>query len=375
MRKLMKLETNIMTIGTPKLKNYLSPDYVYVPLEENFKLNLKENKKVLKGDFITDASVSYVSGSACGIKKCLTVNGIKSCLVIENDFKEQNKKIKKMSNEEMLKYLRTDLSKKLQKKSTNLIFSIIEDEPLVYTYSMLVNNHFQDLLDTIDYLNDLEKFKNIYIVIKDNEKKNIENLISTLGIFPYIKLVTVPNVYPILNTDYLYNILNIKEGIILNPEEVYEINNVLRCKKNVTEKYLSISGTDIKSCVINVKLGTKVSEILRFAKIKNNDCDIFLNGCISGNKVTQLDELIVTKDLRALVFNKKEEEKTAKCISCGLCKAYCPAEINPKYIYENSKIVSKKYLDKCLKCGLCNYVCPSYINLKAAIEVGELNDN
>ena len=240
---------------------------------------------------------------------------------------------------------------------------------------MLVNNYFQELLDTIDYIKEMFNYQNFYIVIKDNEKKNIENLISTLGMYPYIKLVTIPNVYPILRTDYLFNVLNIKEGIVLNPEEVFEINNVLRYKKNVTEKYLSISGLDIKPCVINVKLGSKVSDVLKLAKVKVDDYDIFLNGCISGKKVVALDDLIVTKDLRALVFNKKDELVTANCINCGLCKAYCPAGINPKYIYENRMNVSQECLDKCLKCGLCNYVCPSYIDLKSVIEAGEKDED
>lgn len=375
MRKLMKLELNSLSSVAPKLKNYLSPDYIYIPLEVNYKLKLQENKKVLKGEDITDAAISYVSGRACGIKNCFTIDGLERCLVIENDFKEQSKKLKKSSNEEIFNYFSAELSNKLSNKTNNLIFSIIEDEPLVYTYAMLVNNYFQDLLDTIDYLKESFNYHNVYIVIKDNEKKNIENLISTLGIYPYIKLITVPNIYPILNTDYLFNVLNIKEGVILNPEEVYEINCVLRCRKNVTEKYLSISGTAINPCVINVKLGTNVNEILKFAKVKYNDCDIFLNGCISGIKVNQIADLIVTKDLRALVLNKKEEAKTVKCIRCGLCKAFCPAGINPKYIYENKQKIAKEYLDKCLKCGLCNYVCPSYIDLKGAIKVGEQNEN
>ena len=375
MRKLMKLELNSLSSVAPKLKKYLSPDYVFIPLEDNFKLNLKDNKKVLKGEYITDKAVSYVSGSACGIKNCLTSKGVQRCLVVENDFKEQGKKIKKLANENMFNYLSNELSIKLQDKSGNLIFSIIEDEPLIYTYSMLVNNYFQELLDTIDYIKETFNYQNFYIVIKDNEKKNIENLISTLGMYPYIKLVTIPNVYPILKTDYIFNSLSLKDGIILNPEEVFEINNVLRLKKHVTEKYLSISGVDIHPCVINVKLGSKVSDVLKLVKVKVDDYDIFLNGCISGKKVVSLDDLIVTKDLRALVFNKKDELKTLKCINCGLCKAYCPAGINPKYIYENRINVSQAYLDKCLKCGLCNYVCPSYIDLKQVIETGEKDED
>lgn len=373
MRKYIKLDNHSNGEGVAKLKSFFSPDVVYIPLEDNFKIKLKD-KKVLKGEFVSNKNYSYVSGNACGFKNCLTVSGVKRCLVIENDYKEQSKKIKKLTEEELNSYLESSLKLKLNSNETSLIFSIVEDEPYIYTFSMLVNNYFRDLLDTLEYLKVKFSYDNVYVVIKECEKKNIENLISTLGIYPFIKLVTVPNIYPILNTNYLFEVLNIKSGTILNPEEIYIINNVLQNKRVVTEKFLSIVGVNIKPVVVNVKLGSNVRDILKFLKIKYENYDIYLNGCISGKKIANLDDLIVTGDLRALVINEKLIENSSKCISCGLCFSSCPVGINPKYIYENHNI-SKEYLEKCIKCGLCNYVCPSHIDLKAVVEREDNNEN
>ena len=374
MRKFIKIAPDDCKISF-NVKSYLSPDYIYLPLEDNMNIVLNEDRHVLKGEFINNNQVSYVSGKACGIMECLTYKGRQKCLIVENDYNEQNKSLKAINENGLLKFLSPKLKDKLVCSSVNLVFSIIEDEPLVYTYSMIINNHYQELLDTIKFLNNNVKYKNIFIVIKDNEKKNIESLINTLGIYPDLKLVVVPNVYPILNTDYLKNLLNIDDYVLLNPEDLMEINNTLRMKKIMADKYITISGDNMKPFVVNVKIGVKMIEVLDYFQISWNDRDVYLNGPISGKKIINMDDLIITKDVRAISLLKKENSVSQNCISCGMCKNYCPVNINPKYIFENKTNISQEYLNKCIKCGLCTYICPSNIDLKSVIEGGETNEN
>ena len=73
----MKSITNIKKsknfIINKQLKNYLDPDYIYVPIKENDKIKIKNHEEIYKGSIIlkkeNDNYYSSVSGTVIGATK------------------------------------------------------------------------------------------------------------------------------------------------------------------------------------------------------------------------------------------------------------------------------------------------------------------
>ena len=76
---------------------------------------------------------------------------------------------------------------------------------------------------------------------------------------------------------------------------------------------------------------------------------------MTGFEIKDLDNFVITNDVKSINIMSKKEIVKNECIKCGKCLNVCPVHINP---------LSNKNIDKCLKCGLCSYVCPCGINLK-----------
>ncbi len=78
---------------------------------------------------------------------------------------------------------------------------------------------------------------------------------------------------------------------------------------------------------------------------------------------------------RKIVFKKTKvsEILPGTCINCLACTDYCPAELNPSYIYHlvtrNSiEEAVSLHLEACILCGKCSFVCPSYLPICQVIE-------
>ena len=344
-------------------KEYLSSTYIFIPIKESFYDNVKLNNKLFKGEFISKSCYTTVSGTIKGSKNCYNLNNKVKCLAIENNYKEQRSK-KKIFDESLIN---EDVLKKLKSQKDNIIYNAFTDEPLVYNDQVIISKYYQELLNTLDYIKKTYNFKKIYIIIKDIDKKNIEKFMNVIGNYPEIKFLTIPNIYPIINTNYYEEALNINNYITFTTSEIFNIYYLKEHRNCACERYLTISKDDRRSIVVKVKNGTLVSEILDYLKINVKDFDIYLNGLIGGTKIESITDLIVTDKLNAIFLTKNKLKEQSKCINCGNCVKFCPMKINPKYIYDHETMPSK-YKNKCIKCGLCNYICPVYIRLKEDIE-------
>ena len=130
-----------------------------------------------------------------------------------------------------------------------------------------------------------------------------------------------------------------------------------------TKKYITISGLGVKKPkVINVKLGTLVSDVLKKVELKNDqEYKIIINGLMKG-KYLNISKMIVTNDLESIFLMPKDNYLVQPCLNCGLCYECCPRNLNPKYL-KNLPKIPKEYLERCNGCNLCSYVCPAKINL------------
>ena len=363
-----------------KVHDYLNPEFVYIPIEDGFELVVKDNEHVLKEQVLMskgDINIyTPISGYIKGKTDSIYVNNKKTnALVIENDYKEQVKKpkgviryISDYSKEELIDIVKSYRASKvnLDTNAKILVINGTDKDPYEKTRSYMINTYADKLLETIDALSTVFDIKETIFAVNNNDTNNVISLSSHIGTYPNIRLKLLPDIYPIgFKSILIKNVLSkkqINEGVlVLNLEDVYNIYTVLKRKKPILEKIVTISGNALEnSLVIKVKVGTSMQDIIKnTCKIKLDDYYVITNGLISGITLDSLNS-VITNDVRSIFLNTVDNQKEVDCINCGLCNLKCPVHLNPKYIKEHSKADKST----CIQCGLCSYICPSRINFK-----------
>ena len=380
----MKSITNIKKsknfIINKQLKNYLDPDYIYVPIKENDKIKIKNHEEIYKGSIIlkkeNDNYYSSVSGTVIGATKVNDLfNTERNAIVIENNFKEKREKkvgtkkyINNYSKEEVNKLIKEfNVSSKTIKGKT-LIINGIDLDPFEENYSFIIKKYSDRILECADALCEIFKIKKCYFAIKNSDAENVNMLINNIGTYPNINLKLLNDDYPIGKEEILINrLVNDKQkklGVIhLTIDEILSLYEVLKRNQPLCEKLIMIGGDLIdESFILNVKLGTLIKDILEEnTKIKEENYLLIANGLFIGHEINP--NTVLTNDIRSIFIMKKEKTEEKDCINCGLCYKVCPVKANPKYMNEFNDKKSKKYKEKCINCGLCSYICPSKINL------------
>lgn len=380
MNRMISIKENKKVHIDNNVINYLNPDYLYIPIPKDYELSVKTNSQINKEDVLLKKGDNFIyspiSGRVLGKTDSMKVNNENiDCIVIENDFKEHvkkrkfaNKYINEYTKEKMIEQIKklNGCKKNLNKEIKHIVINGIDRDPNEKTYSLIINKYSSKLLETIDALSTIFHAQNTIFAINNNDSENVINLSNNIGTYPNIKLKLLPDIYPIgfknVLIKNLFKSKEIDEGVLyLNVEDIYNIYNVLKRNKPITEKIITISGNCIeKSFVINVKIGTSIADIIKkCCKITNEKYFCVLNGLISGLTLDSLNG-VVTFDTRSIFLNTISNEKENKCINCGLCNAKCPVGLNPKYIKEHKNADRSK----CINCGLCTYICPSKINFK-----------
>jgi len=314
-----------------KILEFLNPDYIYIPIEDNFKIT---NNYIYKLQLINNI-YSSISGNITSYKYMLNIKNEKiKCLTIKNDYLE---KVKYQS-----KYSET----KIKFKNKSLIIDAFDLEPKSTFRELLLMTYVEEILQTIDYLIDKYNLETAKIILKDKKNSKIHNYIGT---YPNIKLSDYTNV----------------ESISVS--RIYDIHKFLKYKKPVTTKLINII-TSKNNLYIKVKIGCSLKEILKKFNLYNEIEEtnlLIINNCINGSNVLS-DDLIITKDIDVIIFIKNNFTKTKECIECGKCSGICPVNLIPSYImkYSNNKTKLKLLKpQRCIGCGLCSYICPSKIEL------------
>ena len=372
MANMIKVELNKDIKVNKRLLNYLNPDYVYIPLEKDYKLTIKTGDNLKKEDIILSNKDNYIyspiSGKvlgAAGMRVGQTNN--KKVIVIENDFREKNKRvggikrfIDKYTPDEVMSLTKEFNAFKKPFKGNILIINGIDLEPHVFTKSFLIGEYINEILETVDALYNIFDFKKCIFAIKNNDGENVDQLVNHVGTYPNIELKLLPDLYPMGDaknlTDKLISKKQHENVLHLSVAEIYAIYNVLKRKRPITEILVTVTGDNIsKGGVLNVKIGTLLKDIIKENFILfDNQYRVIINGLMGGYEINTLD-FVITEDVSSIFIMKKPKHLPKKCINCGMCHNNCPRKCDPRSGYK---------IENCNKCGICSYICPANINFK-----------
>ena len=373
MRNLIKLDKIYDINFDNKIYPFLSVEHIYIPIESGFELLKKQNDKVLKGDPILENKLkkirSSISGKVIGISKLLCDGVEKECVVIENNYEESSKEVKnKMKNitsDDIIKSLSIlNFEKYLNifqcKKINNLVISGIEDEPYFENNPFILNNYSNEILKIVDVISNAFKIKNSYIAIKSTDTENINLFLSKIGTYTNINLNLVEDKYLLGNDFFLLENMHLKEdSIVISVKDLLSIyNNLLYNDYNLNTFITVASPLFNKSYVVNVKVGTLLSDVFNKLSINNVEGLCIYNGLMTGYEI-DYKKCVITFDTKGVIVVPKVLEKKYPCNLCGMCYKICPVKVNPKNVMDTGK-KSKN----CIDCGLCTYICPCKINLR-----------
>ena len=341
------LTKNKNIVPNKNITYFLNPDYIYVPAKNIY---VKDGEYVYKNQIIADKTSSSVSGKVLGIKKCNIMGKLKNTLVIQNDyreyFKDNNMKMK-ITIPNMLKILEKD----------KVLFDKFKSSK---TFDNIVLFAINDMLWFYDKLFNLYTCSNNLLVLKNTDAFVIDECFSTLGSYPEIKLSLVNDEYLLENNEVLGKYLKLKGNtLFLSVTELVKIYNLFKGKVSTT-KLITISGDAIKeNKVLRVKVNTSLKNVTDKYIDINETCDYIINGLMTGFKIDNINNFIITEEVKSINIMKKRNIKESKCIRCGKCISICPCGVNP---------VSMQNKEKCIDCGLCTYICPCYINLRERLK-------
>lgn len=381
-----------------ELTNYLKPKYVYFKIDENNELLIKKNDKVKMGDKIIKTKFdsfihSSVSGKVVEIEEHLDYKNNKAKFIkIENDFKETNSfkdipnKLNKQEFVNLLKesgivglggagfptYIKYNVS-----DVQTLIINGVECEPYITADHITLFNKTKEIIKTLNTIDKIYNLEEIYIAIKMGNPNLKEKLIPLISKYPKIKIVELPNLYPmgwekslvryIKHTDY--EKLPIEKNIIVsNASTIYSIFEAL-VGIPLIEKVITVSGNSInKPTNIRVKIGTMFSDLKdTFKGYSEDDIVLIAGGPMMGESL-ESDEFIIPNNLNSVIALKNTKMiNPITCLRCGKCADHCPVKLCPVLVKDNiNNIDELKRLDvsRCIECGICSFVCPSKINLR-----------
>lgn len=271
-----------------------------------------------------------------------------------------------------------------------LIVNGVECEPYnTADYTVMVN-YFDNIISVLELMINLFDIKECFIAIKGKNKYLKEMIRTKLSDNERIKLVLIPDFYPmgwsrnlvryIKHTDYDKH--TIEKGIIINNvSTIYSIYEAIFLNKPLIDRIVTFTGDALNNPGnIRVRFGTSIKDVIEYiGGYKKKSAVIISSGPMMGYNLEN-DEGVITSSLTSFIaLSHSNDEKTLKCLRCGKCIENCPAKIYPVLVKDNINNIDelkRLSVNKCIGCGICSYVCPAKINLREYVEKArsELNE-
>ncbi len=345
---------------------------------------------------------SPVSGVVKGVEKIIN-SSLKPCehLVIENDGKYEVDlplkplDYKKATVEELVEFTKqagivgcggagfpTFFKYNNPKGIEKLIINAVECEPYITADYQMMSNNMRLLVLGVQAMFKMAKAEECLIAVKKTKKEMIAKLNDAFKGIEGIKIVAVPDVYPMgwertlvyELTKKRYEKLPSEVGCIINnATTAISLANALTNGMPITQKVVTVSGDGVNNpsnvlCLI----GTPVKELIAVCNGYSDEGVIVVDGGPMMGQAVTSDEFVISPSSNAITVIKNKKYKEIACLRCGRCSDHCPAGLQPVRI-NNAHAVSdivtlnKLRVNECIECGLCSYVCPSNIEVTEGI--------
>lgn len=419
----MKLLTFKGGIHPPYRKEYSNqkpieraenPKIVYIPLQQHIGAPskpivevgdlVKVGQKIGEQQGFVSCNVhSSVSGKVIAIKEHEVAGGTGTCIIVENDFKEERHESVKpkgvladLSKEEIVGIIKEagivgmggatfpthiKLSPPPDKKIDTVILNGAECEPyLTADDRLMVENPEEVVFGLKVFMKALNVSKG-YIGIEVNKPEAIEAIKKASEPYSDIEVVSLEIKYPQGAEKQLIYACTGREvpsgglpmdagAVVNNVGTAAQVSKTIKTGMPLIERITTVTGSCINEPKnLITKVGTIVSEIIDQCggfKENKNVGKVIMGGPMMGIAQYTID-IPTNKGTSGILCLDESESRTPKpqnCLRCGKCLSVCPAFLQPLYIsayslkndFENAQ--NHRALD-CIECGSCSFVCPA----------------
>ena len=383
------------------------------PNGKDVELVVKEKDKVKVGTRIiqrVDFEVpifSSVSGKVKGIENRYSALLGKNVdhLVIENDFKYEEEKLKtldpeKATREELVNAIKeagmvglggagfpTYVKYATTAPIESILINAVECEPYLTTDYVAMINEPKLFLDGVSILVKAGGAKEAVVAFKKNKKELKEVLDKELENYPNIRIQLVPDKYPMGWEKSLvkevfkktYERLPADAGIIVsNAQTALSVAKALLKGECIHNRIVTVSGDAVKEPQnVLVPVGTLSKGIID--KCGGTTCEevCVLAGGPMTSKAALNEDFPIYTSFGAITLMKSVKINSEACLKCGRCIEHCPAGLQPIQIKnafdaKDIKDLEAFQVSKCVECGMCSYVCPSKIELTDTLKKAKL---
>lgn len=395
---------------------YLTPEYVYIPLIEQdtvCELLVKAGDKVKLGQIIAMKKGRFpspihasVSGEIIAIdtKMWHSSGKMVPTIQIKNDFLET--KVESIKENNISELTSAEIIEKIKNCGivglggsgfpayvkymgnchiTTVIINAVECEPYISDNYTIMKNQMDELIQGIKFIMKAVDVNKAFIAIKKNKVELIQKMKPYIDAELEISLFLVKDEYPAGWEKYLvqkimkrtYQVLPSEVGAVVNnAATALAIYKAVKYNMPLVEKMITISGRGLKNPQnVYVKIGTKLNDIIKAIGGYIDDLGeaYFIAGGPMTGKGIPFDSMVVNRALTSVIIMPKLIDDTVySCLGCGKCVEYCPAFLSPVQIKNaldagDKELLSEYHPEKCMQCGLCSYICPSRIELTESV--------
>lgn len=308
-----------------------SPAHIYNLIQNNdiaLKPLAENGSRVLKGQKLADLDIYEalpVISSVSGIVTSVTDNA----MTVENDMlydeiiiPERTSNTDSLTSRELLWLIReggicdtrTGIPAHIQLSASKVpdcvIVCCFDSDPYVSAPQFASLNNAEKILRGLDIALRLLGTKKAFIAVEQTEKKTFYDFKYHLRYNKDISLYLLKPRYPQSKDDILIRTLTGKSAdnintLIMSPETLYNISNVIENGRSVTEKIVTVSGDDIlPPSAYSVPLGMPVSVLIANSGYTDPQLTL-LNGVIDGEYITDTDIPVTGSTNAVTAFNDK----------------------------------------------------------------------
>jgi Na+-translocating ferredoxin:NAD+ oxidoreductase RnfC subunit len=293
---------------------------------------------------------------------------------------------------------------KLSDKADLLCVNCSECEPLMYTDFMLMREEMAKIIEGAELIMAQTNIKHAYLAVKVHRAEALGYEDGQV-VGKNVTIKYLPSVYPIGDEiGLIYETtgrlvragnLPITAGVIvMNAETVYNVREMVKEEKPVTEKWLTIAGDVQKKVVVKVPIGMRMSELFKAFDITVDANHSVIEGGPSMGSIVDPNKTVVKKTTKSIliipntsrcILNKKTaiddmlRRAASACCGCTRCTDMCP-RYQLGYPLEPHKMIraalnstAEEHPDLiataslCCSCGVCAEVCCQEISPKDVI--------
>ena len=200
---------------------------------------------------------------------------------------------------------------KLNANADTIILNCAECEPLFKLHRQLLATYTHEIMTALLHVKEAVGAKEVIIALKPSYKEAIDRVNFYLPSFDNFRISLLPKIYPVGDEIILIyettgrvvkpGKLPISEGVIVyNVETMLNTYYAVEEDKNVTDKYITITGEIKNPGTFKVPVGITIKEAVALTGGEKSENCMYLGGGLMTGNIVRPDDT-VTKKLNAVL--------------------------------------------------------------------------